>query len=167
MLAYILIITGFLVRLVPHMPNMAPIAAIALFSGAYLDKRIVPWVPLTIMVISDLIIGLHGVVFYTWGAFIVIGFMGMRLRERRTAGSIFTLTVFSALFFFVVSNFGVWLAWYPHTAEGLATCYIKALPFLRNTMVSNVVFASVLFGVYELARVLAEKSRFRRFILAN
>jgi hypothetical protein len=63
MIVYILIVFGFLMRLVPHVPNFAPIAAIALFAGAYLDKRIVPWVPLGIMIVSDLIIGLHGVVF--------------------------------------------------------------------------------------------------------
>ena len=49
MIAYILIIFGFAMRLLPHVPNMAPVAAIAVFAGAYLDKRIVPWVPLAII----------------------------------------------------------------------------------------------------------------------
>ena len=129
MIAYILIIFGFLMRLVPHMPNFVPIAAIALFAGTYLDKRIVPWVPLAIMIVSDLIIGLHGVVFYTWGAFIVIGFMGLWLKENRTPGNIIAASLISAIFFFVVTNFGVWLAWYPHTWEGFAACYVKAIPF--------------------------------------
>ena len=82
MMVYILIILGFLLRLVPHVPNMAPIAAIAIFSGAYLNKKLVPWVPLAIMVASDLIIGMHDVVLYTWGSFIVIGFMGMWLKNK-------------------------------------------------------------------------------------
>ncbi|MFH1552124.1 MAG: DUF6580 family putative transport protein [Candidatus Omnitrophota bacterium] len=167
MIAYILIIIGFMMRLLPHVPNVAPIAAIALFSGAYLDKRVVPWVPLVIMIVSDMIIGLHDVFLYTWGAFILIGYIGMRLRQRRTPGRIFTTTVFSALVFFVITNFGVWLAWYPHTWEGVVTCYIKALPFLRNTMAGNILFAFVLFGSYELARKLAERTRFRNVLLAD
>ena len=117
------------------------------------------------MVVTDLIIGLHGVVLYTWGAFIVIGYMGMFLRERRTVPVIFTATVFSALIFFVISNLGVWIAWYPHTWEGFTTCYIKAVPFLRNTLTANLIFSFVLFGSYELARKLAEKSRFRNVLL--
>ncbi|MFC1480091.1 DUF6580 family putative transport protein [Candidatus Omnitrophota bacterium] len=167
MIAYILIIIGLMMRFIPHVPNGAPIVAIAIFAGAYLDKRVVPWVPLAIMIVSDLIMGLHDVVLYTWGAFILIGYIGMRLRERRTPGRIFTTTVFSALLFFVITNFGVWLAWYPHTWEGIVTCYIKALPFLRNTMAGNILFAFVLFGSYELARKLAERTRFRNVLLAD
>lgn len=167
MIAYILILVGFLMRIVPHVPNVAPIAAIAIFAGASLNKKIVPWVPLAIMIASDLIIGLHEVVIFTWGAFIIIGFMGMRLREKKTAGGIFTTTVFAALVFFVISNFGVWLVWYPHTVSGLVACYVKALPFLRNTMVGNVLFAFVLFGCYELAQRLVGEARYKNVLLAN
>jgi hypothetical protein len=69
--------------------------------------------------------------------------------------------------FFVITNFGVWIAWYPRTLDGLVMCYIKAIPFLRNTMAGNIVFAAVLFGSYELARKLAENTRFRRVLLAD
>jgi hypothetical protein len=167
MIAYLLIILGFCMRLVPHVPNMAPIAAIALFAGAYLDRRITPWVPLVIMVVTDLIIGMHDVVLYTWGAFIVIGFMGMSLKQKTTPGRILGLTVLSALFFFVVTNFGVWIVWYPRTFAGFLDCYVKALPFLRNTMASNVVFSFVLFGSYELAKKLVGESKYRTVLLTN
>ncbi len=167
MLAYALIILGFFVRLIPHVPNTAPVAAIAIFAGAYLDKRLVPWVPLVIMMASDLIIGLHDVVLYTWGAFILIGFMGMWLKGRKTPANIFFATVGSALVFFMISNFGVWLTWYPHTWRGLTDCYIKALPFLRNTLAGNLLFAFLLFGSYELARRMVENARFRKVLFAE
>ena len=167
MIAYILIVFGFMMRIIPHTPNIAPIVAIAIFAGAYLNKKVVPWVPLAIMVTSDLIIGLHGVVVYTWGAFIIIGFMGMHLREKRTPLGIFSTTALGALVFFVISNFGVWLAWYPHTASGFVNCYVMALPFLRNTMISNILFAFVLFGCYELARRLVGEARYKDVLLAN
>ncbi|MDP8299536.1 MAG: hypothetical protein P9L88_06515 [Candidatus Tantalella remota] len=167
MILYILIIVGFLARLIPHVPNLAPIAAIALFAGAYLDKRLVPWVPLVIMIVTDLILGVHGVFMFTWGAFILIGFVGMWLKERRTPGNILGATVFSALLFFVISNFGVWIAWYPHTTAGFIDCYVKAVPFLRNTMIGNVVFAFVLFGAYEAARRMVGESKYKRILLAN
>ncbi len=167
MIAYILIIFGFLMRLVPHMPNMVPVAAIALFAGAYLDKRLVPWVPLAIMIISDLVIGLHNMIFFTWGAFLLVGFLGMWLKHRRSWGNVFTMSVFSALLFFVITNFGVWLGWYPHTWNGFSTCYINAIPFLRNTFLGNVVFTFVLFGLYELAKNAVRKSRFKTVLLAE
>jgi len=154
MIAYLLIVVGFLMRLIPHVPNIAPIAAIAIFAGAYLNKKIVPWVPLAIMVASDIILGLHNVVFYTWGAFILIGYIGGGLKNRVTPGRIFGTTAVSALLFFAISNFGVWLSGglYPHTLAGFTSCYVNALPFLRNTMISNVVFAFVFFGAYEVAK---------------
>ena len=54
--------------------------------------------------------------------------------------------------FFVISNFGVWLAGhlYPATWEGLAACYVAALPFYRNSLVSTVVYTTLLFGANEI-----------------
>lgn len=167
MLAYALIVLGLVFRLIPHMPNYAPIAAIALFAGAYLNKKTVPWVPLAIMVASDVVIGLHDVVLYTWGAFILIGFLGMFLRSRRTPLTVAGMTVFSSLVFFVITNFGVWLAWYPHTAAGLADCYVKALPFLRNDLAGNLVFALIMFGSYELVARTVSAPKLRALLIAK
>ena len=100
MIAYILIVFGFMMRLLPHAPNMVPVAAIALFAGVYLNKKITPWVPLLIMAASDLIIGLHDMIFYTWGSFILIGYIGVWLRGRRSWKNIFLTSVFSSLLFF-------------------------------------------------------------------
>ncbi len=167
MIAYALIVLGFVLRLLPHAPNFAPVAAIALFAGAYLDKRMVPWVPLAIMAASDLVLGLHDVVLYTWGAFIVIGFMGMFLREGRTPMRVAGMTVLSTLVFFVVTNFGVWLTWYPLTAQGLLDCYIKALPFLRNDLAANLLGALVMFGAYEFFNKTVTAPKLRAVLLTQ
>ncbi|MBD3380542.1 MAG: hypothetical protein GF408_08815 [Candidatus Omnitrophica bacterium] len=168
MIAYLLILLGILLRLVPHAANMAPVAAIALFAGAYLDRRIAPWVPLAIMVASDLVIGLHDVVFYTWGAFLLTGFMGVfTLREKRTPARVMGVTAGASILFFLITNFGVWLAWYPRTFAGLADCYVKALPFIRNTLASNLIAAAVLFGVYELLARTVKKPVARKVLFAG
>ncbi|MCK4852177.1 MAG: hypothetical protein KAS86_03595 [Candidatus Omnitrophica bacterium] len=167
MIAYMLIILGFAMRLLPHVPNTAPVAAIAIFAGMYLDRRIVPWVPLGIMMLSDIVMGLHDVVLYTWGAFLLIGFIGTWLKRHRSPANILLTCGGSSLLFFAISNFGVWRAWYPRTPEGFITCYISALPFLRNTLISNLVSVFALVGAYELARKLAEGTRFRRVLLVN
>ncbi len=167
MIVYILIIAGFLMRLLPHAPNFVPVAAIAVFAGAYLNKRMAMWVPLAIMMVSDLIIGMHDVVLYTWGAFAIIGILSTWLKNRATVGNVFISTVVSAILFFVVTNFGVWLAWYAHTWVGFTTCYINAIPFLRSSILGNVVYAAALFGSYELAKRVIEKKNLAHVLLVD
>ena len=169
MIAYILIIGGFLLRLVPHLPNMVPVAAIAIFAGAYLDKRIAPWLPLAIMVLSDLVIGMHRTVFFTWGAFLLIGFMATWLKDHRSLRNVFAASILSAVLFFAISNFGAWLVMgeYPLNLTGFVTCYVRAIPFFRNTLVSNVAGTFVLFGLYELAKRFLEKTRFHTVLFVK
>lgn len=49
----------------------------------------------------------------------------------------------ASLWFFLVSNFGVWLYWYPNTLQGLLSCYLAALPFYRNTLLGDLFFGSL------------------------
>jgi hypothetical protein len=67
----------------------------------------------------------------------------------------------ASLFFFIATNFGVWLEGrlYPLTAEGLVSCYYNAIPFFRNTLLGDLVFSAVLFGVYVLVYRYALKGR--------
>ena len=47
-------------RVIPHPPNVSPLAAMALFGGVYLaDRKLAFIIPLFALVVSDLIIGLH------------------------------------------------------------------------------------------------------------
>ncbi|MBP9581849.1 MAG: hypothetical protein KBE38_06805 [Ignavibacterium sp.] len=47
-------------RLLPHPPNFAPIAAMALFGGAYFSKKSFAFViPLAAIFLTDLIIGIY------------------------------------------------------------------------------------------------------------
>ena len=51
----------------------------------------------------------------------------------------------SSLLFFIVSNLGVWLLYYPLTLEGLITCFTLAIPFFGNTIAGDLVYTAVLF----------------------
>jgi hypothetical protein len=55
--------------------------------------------------------------------------------------------------FFLISNLGVWLYWYPNTFEGLIRCYLYALPFFWNTLLSDSLF-NVLVILYQNNKVL-------------
>lgn len=150
LLALSLIATGITLRLIPHTDNFAPVGAIALFAGAVLAWRIALWLPLAIMVGSDLVLGLHSTVAFTWGGFMLVALFGMLLRDQRNSIRIPLGAVGAALIFFIVSNFGVWLEGrlYPPTLQGLADAYILALPFLRTSFLADLSFSAVFFGLY-------------------
>ncbi|MDD5116388.1 MAG: hypothetical protein PHW98_04925 [Candidatus Omnitrophica bacterium] len=151
MLAISLIVIGILLRFVPHTANFTPVAAIALFAGAYLNKKQALIVPLLLMVISDMFLGMHNVVFFTWGSFILVTLIGHWARNHRTFKGIVGSSLVSSFLFYIITNFGVWvMGWYPQDLKGLADCYILGLPFLRVFTVATLVYTAVFFGAYEI-----------------
>lgn len=144
------IIIAALMRLVPHPANVAPIGAMALFSGSYLPKKYALIIPLAAMIISDFFLGFHSTIMWVYGSFLLIGLLGMQLRNKANAGNVFLATAASSLLFYFVTNFGVWISteMYPKTWEGLLQCYVMGLPFLRNTVIGDGLYSAVLFGGY-------------------
>lgn len=150
MLGLIIISFGILSRLVVHSPNFTPVLSMAFLGGMYLKGRQAVLVPLALMVISDLIIGFYGVeMLFVWGSIVLISILGVWLKERKNFGTVLGGSITSALVFFIVTNFGAWLALYPHTFDGLRQCYILAIPFFRSTIVSSVAYSLVFYTAYE------------------
>ena len=136
-----MIILAVASRLLPHPPNFAPITGIALFAASKLNKKIFAFLlPLFCLFITDLILGLGWINLFVYGAFGMISFIGMRIQKV----SILTV-LWSSLLFFIVSNLGVWLLYYPLTLEGLTTCFMLAIPFFGNTFAGDLVYTAVLF----------------------
>lgn len=136
-------------RLIPHPPNFAPIAAMALFSGAnFSDKRLAFGVPFAALILSDLLLGFYDGLAVVYAAFAMIVGLGFWLRDHRSNTTLAAATFVSAVLFFVVTNFAFWLSGvlYPRTLVGLSTCCIAALPFFWNTLLSDIFFTAVLFG---------------------
>jgi len=147
---------GFAVfaRWLPHPPNVAPIAAMALLGGAVLPRRLALSLPLIAMMISDVFIGLHSLVILTWGSFVLIALLSSFILKRRRNPALIALSsVGASSLFFVVTNFGVWLEGmlYPRTWAGLVECYTLALPFFRNTLIGDAAYTGLLFGLFYLA----------------
>ncbi len=165
MLALSLIVVGMLLRLVPHAPNFTPVAAIALFGGAYLKRKYALLVPLLLMIASDLVIGLHDVVFFTWGSFILITLLGIQLKKQRSILRTAVMSLVSSILFYLVTNFGVWLmGWYPLTFNGLITSYVMGLPFLRDFTLATVIYAAIFFGSYELICLLVKDTKLAKVL---
>ncbi len=167
MLAFLLLLIGIASRFIIHIPNFTPIVALALFSGAYLPKRTAVLFPLALMIISDLFIGLHETILFTWGSVVVISILGFWLRHNRNPINILSTSLFSAVFFFLVTNFGTWLMsnLYPRTLSGLQECFILAVPFFRATLSSTIVYSFAIFGLYELVAVRIKETKLTNVLL--
>ncbi len=149
-------------RLLPHPPNFAPIGAIALLGGAtFRDRRLAFAIPLAAMLLSDAVLGFHRVMPFVYGSFVAIVMLGFSLRDRRRVVPIAAASLLASTTFFVVTNFGVWMAgsFYPKSLEGLATCYVTAIPFFGNTLLGDAVYASVLFGGLAIAERVSPEFR--------
>ncbi len=156
-------------RFLPHPPNFAPIAAIALFSGVYLSKRASLVVPLVAMILSDVFLGMHSTVAFTWSGMILIGLIGWAVRRRKTFTTVALGALSGSVVFFLLTNFGVWLAgnmgMYPRNFSGLLEAYVMGVPFFRNTLAGDLFYVAVFFGVAELALQL-ERRRTRSMVQA-
>ncbi len=152
----VLILLAVASRLLPHPPNFAPVAAIGLFAGATLDRRAAWLVPFAALLLSDLFLGFYHPMsmFWNYAGFAACLLLGAGILGRarslpRFAGA----TVASSVAFFALSNFGMWASgYYPRTLAGLGACYTAALPFFRNTLLSDVVYVTALFGLWALVR---------------
>lgn len=151
---FALILLAAMSRLLPHPPNFAPITALALFGGVYLDRRLTFAIPLLAMFLSDWVIGLYPEVMWVYGSFLAVGMIGLWLRNHPGLVPSIGATLAGSILFFLVTNFGVWVTSqvaYPRTVAGLLECYTVAIPFFRNTLLGDFVYVGVMFGVYEFA----------------
>jgi len=150
-----MILAATFVRFIPHPPNFAPIAAMALFGGAYFTKKWVAFlVPLAAMFITDLFIGFHATMWAVYLSFAIIVVLGMIMIKQKKIGNIFFASVSASVLFFIITNFGLWISipYYAKTGAGLAACYIAAIPFFHQTLLGDLFFVGIMFGLYELVK---------------
>ena len=154
-MSYLVVLVAVLTRFIPHMPNFSPVFAALLFGSAHLRRRDAIWYPLALLATSDVV--LTTVVYrmrmgwgqsIAWLGFAAVTLIGYWLRKHESPVRIGVAAVAGPTAFFIISNFGVWLGWrmYPATWDGLITCYLAALPFYRNSLVSSVAYTALLFG---------------------
>ena len=145
------------IRLLPHPPNFTPIAAMALFGGAYFTSRWMAFlVPLGAMFLSDIIIGFHGTTMLAvYFSFTLVVMLGALLKKHITLVSVPLMALISAVLFFLITNLAVWVGSpiYPQDLSGLILCYTAAIPFFHYSLLGNLVFTGILFGGFYLASV--------------
>ena len=126
-------------RFLPHPPNFTNLIALSFYVPLLFGRKYIPLVFFS-FVITDLFIGFHKAIFFTWVTAIVIGYMSVYFRgmiKDRVKGIILSLITF-----YILSNFGVWLSgMYTYDISGLVNCYVMAIPFFGNTILSTIVYS--------------------------
>jgi hypothetical protein len=151
MLPTSLIVLCVILRVVPHPPNFAPVGATAIFAGRTLKLWMAIVLVAAAMFLGDVVLAcLYGypilsfVTPFVYGGFFVQALLGRLLRSKK--GGAIGAAMGGSVAFFVLSNFGVWLAggMYPQTAAGLGACYKAAIPFFGGTLLSDILWTIVL-----------------------
>ncbi len=144
---------SIIARFIEHAPNFVPIGALALWSGVYLNKKFSLLLPLLVMLLSDLVIGFYDlrVMISVYLSFAVMVLLGWLVRKEKTASNVIFASFGGAVLFYLITNFAVWAfsAWYPQNLYGLLSSYTMALPFFRNSLMSDLFYGAVFFGAYE------------------
>ena len=134
-------------RFIPHPPNFTSLLALSFYIPAIFGYRYIP-VLIISFAITDLILGFHNTVFFTWGSVFIIGFISSYFKKSilsRIGGALF-----GALIFYIITNFGVWSnGSYGYTSEGLFLCYTLALPFFGYSIISTLFFSSIIETIYK------------------
>lgn len=148
-------------RLLPHIPNFTPIAAIALFGGAwFVNKRAAYLLTFAVLLFSDVLVNtfLYGdtnfIAYfsmpYIWAVYLCFGitvWMGTNLKEKMNLKQVVFYSVSSSLMFWLITNFACWPGnpLYTQDFSGLMQCYVAAIPFMGN-VVGDLFYNLLLFG---------------------
>ena len=171
LILFILILACALYRAWDSRPmGFAPQIAMALFAGSVIkDKRFAFLFPVLSMFVSDLLYqvlynqGLTTIKgFYSgqWQNYLLIAsitIIGFFINKNKV-GQIFIGSLAGAVYYFLVSNFMVWIGGgldinnqpYPRSFDGLMLCFTEALPFFKWSVLSTLIFNGIFFGCYYL-----------------
>lgn len=165
----LIIFIAVILRLLPHPPNIAPIAAMALFGGVYLNKKYALLVPLVAMFISDIFLGFYSSMVFVYGSFFLTGLIGLWLRSHKSVTNVIFASITSSVLFFLVTNFGVWFMGtiYEKSFTGLIESYFMGLPFFRNTMIGDLGYVGLFFGGYEIVLAFLQENQKSKFKMQN
>ncbi len=160
MLAYVFVLLAIAVRVLSGAGVMGtmgftPLGASLLFFGSRMSRKHFVG-PLALLMATDVYLTtrVYGMAVNwdqaaIWAWYIVAFFLGSLLKDRVKPLYVAGAALGSALSFFLISNFAVWLAGvlYPRTVGGLTACYVAAIPFFEKGLASDLLFSAVLFSI--------------------
>ena len=135
-------------RFIPHPPNFTSLLALSFYVPVLFGRKFIPVIIVSFL-LTDLIIGFHNTVFFTWGSVLIIGLFSKYLSDnlfRRIAGA---LT--GAVIFFILTNFGIWvISAHDLISNNLLNTYILGIPFFGYSLISTLVFSVIIEAMHSL-----------------
>ena len=136
-----------------EIPNFSPIAATALFAGAFMKNRKLAFIiPISAIIISDIFIGFHSMIWAVYLSFFLVVILGISMKKLNV-GNVLGLSILGSILFFLITNFAVWAqgSFYSPSFSGLIECYYMGIPFFKNTLIGDICFIAVLFFSFSFA----------------
>jgi hypothetical protein len=143
--------------------NYSPLGAMALFGGAYFNRRWKAFAfPLLMLFISDFI--LHQTVFkkygngflysgwyWVYGAFALMVLVGSWLLKKITVTNFLASVLICVLIHWIVTDLGVWIGskTYAQNINGFIYCLEKAIPYEWRFTAGTLSYGIILFGSFE------------------
>ncbi|HKD82007.1 MAG TPA: DUF6580 family putative transport protein [Candidatus Angelobacter sp.] len=160
-LPYLFVLMAVLLRIAAGTGTFATkgfsmVGASLLFFGARIPRKNF-WIPVALLIGSDIYLNLRVYQmpltteqYLIWAWYFVPCLIGVLLRDRAKPLGVLGAGLGTGVGFYLFSNFAVWAVGnisYAHNLSGLIESYTKALPFFRNGIISDVLFAAVFFGI--------------------
>jgi hypothetical protein len=143
--------------------HLVPVGALALFAGSRLRVRWAFLIPFGVMLLSDLLLIVplkaQGMTPFSWAtpllyaSFMVYVLFGRLVSEGELSPLVIGgAALLGSVQFFLLSNFTAWYnsQLYPQTLAGLTECYLAGVPFYRGTLVGDLFFSALIFGVHAI-----------------
>jgi len=166
LIAALLIVVAALSRVFMYPHNFSPIIGMAVFAGAVIkDRRLAFAMPLLAMFLSDVLFEVFNIApgFWGWGQLVgygilalitVIAFSMKKISVLKIAG----YSVGSSLLFFLLSNSAFFVFdnpiyhLYAQNFNGYIATLVAGIPFLKTSLIADLVYSGVLFGTYYLVQ---------------
>ena len=161
--ALVLILSAAVLKVSTFPHSVNPIIAISLFSGAIIkDRKFAFAMPLVAMFASDILLEAFNIApgFYGMGqignyaSLLFITVLGFTMKKTNLL-HITGYSIVSSLLFFVLSNTNCFFFdfdyTYGHGLSGWANCLAAGIPFVKNSVITDLCFSTVIFTTYAFA----------------
>jgi hypothetical protein len=157
LLTILWIFIATLSRLIPHPANVTPFTNLCLLAGSQINKATAFVSMMIALILSDLLLAhIYGYSafgawsWFTYSGFAIVILIGTLLRNKLNKKTLLLSVASSSIIYWLWTNFGTWLitSMYAKTWTGLIACYIAALPFLRNSLLGDLGWMLVIWGIY-------------------
>jgi hypothetical protein len=143
--------------------NFSPLGAMALFGGAYFNRRWKAFAfPLLMLFISDFILQqtvfkaygngiLYGGWYWVYGAFALMTLAGRRILKIITIRSFIVSVLACLVIHWTITDIGVWhhSKIFSHNLKGYIDCLIVAIPYEWRFLTGTLVYGIIMFGTFE------------------